>query len=78
MAITIKAAGDTWEVRLGERSRDDGRQTVLFFCTTTNQRPYRVSEVPVEDLAGGLESVGADSLQEIFAASGSLGPKAAD
>jgi hypothetical protein len=74
MAITIKAAGDTWEVRSGERPRN-GFVTVLFFCTTTNQRPYRVSEVPEGHVQGGLESLSENDLQELFAASGSLGTR---
>ena len=77
MAITIKAAGDTWEARLGERERDDDLRTVLFFCMTTNQRPYRVSEVPAADLQGGLEALDAETLHRIFDASGSLGPRVA-
>ena len=78
MAITIKAAGDTWEARLGERARSDGLRTVLFFCVTTNQRPYRVSEVAAAELDGGLEAMSDEALREIFDASGSLGPRAAD
>lgn len=77
MAMTIKAAGDTWEVRLGERPRA-GFHTVLFFCTTTNQRPYRVCEVPVADLDGRLEGLSEAQLQGLFSKSGSLGPKVAD
>ena len=77
MATTIKAAGDTWEVRLGERPRA-GCQTVLFFCTTTNQRPYRVCEVPAAELAGGLEGLSEERLRGLFDRSGSLGPRVAD
>ena len=77
MAITIKAAGDTWEARLGERARDDGLRAVLFFCVTTNQRPYRVSEVPLTELEGGLEGMSEAALRAIFDASGSLGPRVA-
>lgn len=74
MAIAIKAAGDTWEVRLGERPRD-GFHTVLFFCTTTNQRPYRVCEVPADSFSGGLDGLTDADLQDLFALSGSLGAR---
>ena len=72
---TIKAAGDTWSARLGEEMPRPGVRAILFFCTTTNQRPYRVVEVPVERLAGreDLESIDDDALSELFEASGSMG-----
>lgn len=72
--ITIKAAGDTWEVRIGERARE-GFETVMFFCTTTNQRPYRVCEVPAAKLADGLERLTASELQTLFDETGSLGTR---
>lgn len=72
--ITIKAAGDTWEVRIGEHARE-GFETVVFFCTTTNQRPYRVCEVPAAKLAGGLEPLTTAELQALFDETGSLGPR---
>ena len=71
----FKADGDTWSVRLGERSRREGYRSLLFFCTTTNQRPYRVVEVPAEEFSdpeilGQLDNA---ALLELFHASRSLG-----
>ena len=42
MSARIKADGDTWKAQLGE---EGGGRVVLFFCTTTDQRPYRVVEI---------------------------------
>ncbi len=71
----IKAAGDTWRVRLAEREEREGFRTLLFFCVTTNQRPYRVVEVPVQRVAGqtDLDRLDDASLRELFAASRSMG-----
>ena len=44
--VTIKADGDRWKVRLGQDRPRPGIRVVLFFCATTDQRPYRVVEVP--------------------------------
>ncbi len=73
MRRKMKADGDTWSVRLGERSGPE-EQTLLFFCLTTSQRPYRVLQIPRERLPGeaALEALSADELKELFAASGSM------
>ena len=74
MSRKLKADGDTWSVRLSERSERPGFRTLLFFCTTTNQRPYRVVEVPEDRLAGSEELEGIDdaALEELFRASRSM------
>lgn len=71
----IRADGDTWSVRLGEREEREGFRTLLFFCVTTNQRPYRVVEVPVDQVAGQADLARLDdsSLRELFGASRSMG-----
>ena len=71
---TIKAAGDTWSVRIGERPADPELQAIVFFCVTNNQRPYRVLEVRRERIDGpeALESLSAAELRELFDASSSL------
>lgn len=70
----IKADGDTWSVRLAERPDAEGVQTVLFFCVTTSQRPYRVAQVPRERLpdADALAALSDRELEELYAASGSM------
>ncbi len=70
-----KADGDTWIVRLGERAEREGFRTVLFFCETTNQRPYRVVEVPEERIGGSddLQALDDAAIAELFDASRSLG-----
>lgn len=70
----IKAAGDTWLARLGEQTADPEVQTVIFFCATNGQRPYRVVEVPRREMSGpeALERLTADELQVLFDASVSM------
>jgi hypothetical protein len=70
-----KADGDTWIVRLGERAEREGFRTVLFFCETTNQRPYRVVEVPEESIKGpdDLQALDGATIAALFDASRSLG-----
>lgn len=70
----FKADGDTWRVRLGDTSEREGCRTVLFFCLTTNQRPYRVVEVSEDRLADeGVSALDDAALQELFRASRSMG-----
>lgn len=58
MAKRIKADGDTWRATLDASSGRYGR-TVVFFCTSNGQRPWRVvrlgdGEVPSEDVLDGM------------------------
>ncbi|MEE9579510.1 MAG: hypothetical protein V3W24_08000 [Gemmatimonadota bacterium] len=71
----FKADGDAWSVRLGETSEREGFRTLLFFCVTTNQRPYRVVEVPEERLAdqAAVDKLDDASVEELFRASRSMG-----
>lgn len=75
MARKIKADGDTWVVRVGERREAPGVTTVLFFCKTTDQRPYRVAEVPDDRVADAsdLEALSEREILELFRSSGSMG-----
>lgn len=70
----IKADGDTWSVRLGEESDSDDERTLLFFCVTTSQRPYRVLRLPRERLPDeeALEALSDERLRECFDASRSM------
>lgn len=78
MARTIEADGDRWVARVGERREAPGTTTVVFFCKTTDQRPYRVAEVPEERVAGAedLEALSERELLELFRGSGSMGTAA--
>ena len=71
----FKADGDAWSVRLGEASEREGFRTLLFFCVTTNQRPYRVVEVPEERLADQetVDEMDDAAVEELFRASRSMG-----
>lgn len=73
MSRTLKAEGDRWTARLGEARGE--RRPVLFFCTTTDQRPYRVVEVEASRFASDddLEALGGDELGKLFEASRSMG-----
>lgn len=70
----LRADGDRWRVQLGERPPSPDVQLVLFFCLTTDQRPYRVVEVPRERLPddGALALLGKEKLKELFRASRSM------
>lgn len=72
MSRTLKADGDTWRVRLGGTGHEP---VVLFFCATTDQRPYRVVRVASGRFSGD-EDFGAlseDDLRALFQSSRSLG-----
>jgi hypothetical protein len=70
----IKAAGDSWSARIGESPADPEKQTVVFFCVTNGQRPYRVVEVPRRQLESqeALESLSGEELKALFDASVSM------
>jgi hypothetical protein len=70
-----RADGDAWSVRLGEASKREGFRTLLFFCVTTNQRPYRVVEVPDDRLADqeAVNELDDAAVDELFRASRSMG-----
>jgi hypothetical protein len=72
----LKADGDTWTVRIGERAERPGYRTLIFFCTSTNQRPYRVVEVPKERLGDGgedLTGLDEDTLADLYREARALG-----
>lgn len=75
MARKIEADGDTWVVRVGEHRETPGVTTIVFFCKTTDQRPYRVIEVPDDRIADAddLEALTQHELTEMFRDSGSMG-----
>lgn len=72
MSLTLKADGDTWRARLGGTAREP---VVLFFCVTTDQRPYRVARVARDRFSddGDLGRLSADDLRALFEESRSLG-----
>lgn len=74
MSAKIKADGDTWRARLGEEG-EGAEPIVLFFCESTDQRPYRVAEVEPGRFAGpdDLDRAGEEELQTLYRASRSMG-----
>ena len=75
MSRKIKAEGDTWTVRLGDLRPDATTRPILFFCATTDQRPYRVAEVPAERFADSadLEKLDDAELATLYGESRSMG-----
>ena len=71
----FKAEGDSWSVRLSEQATPPEVQVVLFFCLSTDQRPYRVVEVAREELpdVAALKRMSEQELQKLFQASNSMG-----
>lgn len=74
MERIIKADGDRWAVRLSDRSSGDDVRALVFFCRTTDQRPYRVVEVPRERLddESDLEAFSEQELLDLFGSSRSM------
>lgn len=75
MATHIRVDGDRWKVRLGRERSRRGVRAVLFFPVTSDQRPYRVVEVPEDEVEDqeALEALHEERLRELFDASSSLG-----
>ena len=72
MSAKIKADEDTWRAELVE---DATGPIIIFFCTTTNQRPYRVVEIESARAERGLElqDFSEKELRTLFDASRSMG-----
>lgn len=71
MSARIKADGDTWRAEL---AADGDERIVVFFCTTTDQRPYRVVQVAEDRFTPeGFDEIAEDELQALFDASSSMG-----
>ncbi len=75
MSAKIKAEGDSWRVHLGDTAPGVDTRPILFFCTTTDQRPYRVVEVASDRFRDDEELAAAtdDELRSLFEASRSMG-----
>lgn len=74
MERIIRADGDRWAVRLSDRSSGEDVSALVFFCRTTDQRPYRVVEVSRDRLAdeSDLEAFSEKELRNLFDASRSM------
>ncbi len=72
MSTRIKAEGDVWRAELAD---EGGERVLVFFCTSTDQRPYRVVRVDADRYGGSdaLEEISEEELQGLFAASRSMG-----
>ncbi|MDX1394084.1 MAG: hypothetical protein R3195_06830 [Gemmatimonadota bacterium] len=71
MSATIRADGDTWRARRGGR---EGERTIVFFCETTNQRPWRVVSIgDGEDVGEDLAELTEERLMALFERSTSMG-----
>ena len=68
MSREIRADGDRWKVRLGRERPRRGVTAVLFFPVTSDQRPYRVVEVPEDEIEDqpALEELPDDRLPLYF------------
>ncbi|WP_419948071.1 hypothetical protein [Candidatus Palauibacter sp.] len=72
MSTRIKADGATWRATLAE---EGGEHLVVFFCTSSDQRPYRVVRVDADRYAGSgaFDEIPEEELRALFAASRSMG-----
>lgn len=73
--IQIRVDGDRWKVRMSRERAGPGKRAVVFFPQTTDQRPYRVVEVPTERVgsAEALASLSDRELEELFHEARSMG-----
>lgn len=73
MAKRIKADNDTWQATLDASSSRYGR-TVVFFCVSNGQRPWRVARVDEGEIptAEDLDALSADELRALFGRSESM------
>ena len=72
VSMRIKAEGDVWRAELAE---EHGERVVMFFCQSTDQRPYRVVRLD-PDRHGGSETpeeIPEEKLRDLFEASRSMG-----
>lgn len=71
---SIRADNDTWRAELGGTGRE-GYRTIVFFCASNGQRPYRVAEVPAERFASqdDLDRLAEGELRELFGETVSMG-----
>lgn len=74
MDRTIRIDGDRWKVRLSEESPSPGVRALVFFPTTSDQRPYRVVEVDEErvDTVEELARLSERELEELFREAASM------
>ena len=72
MSTRIKAEGDVWRAELAE---EDGERLVVFFCQSTDQRPYRVVRLDPDRHGGSeaLQEMPEEELRGLFEASRSMG-----
>ncbi len=72
LSTRIKAEGDVWRAELAD---EGGERVVVFFCVSTDQRPYRVVRVDPDRYEGSdaLEEIPEEELRGLFEASRSMG-----
>lgn len=75
MTRTIRADEDRWSVRLAKESPEPGKRAVIFFCQTTDQRPYRVATVDESRVSSSeeLEGLSEHEIRELFGSAQSMG-----
>lgn len=72
MSTRIKAEGDVWRAELAD---EGGERVVVFFCQSTDQRPYRVVRLDPDRHGGSeaLEEMSEEDLRSLFETSRSMG-----
>lgn len=71
MAKRIKADNDSWRATL---DTSGGGRTVVFFCASNGQRPYRVVRVDADEVPSQseLDAMSQDELRRLFDRSESM------
>lgn len=72
VSMRIKAEGDVWRAELAD---EGGERVVVFFCQSTDQRPYRVVRLDPDRYGGNEapEEMSEEELRSLFEASRSMG-----
>lgn len=71
MPRSINADGERWEISVDEKHPHPGVTALVFFCASRGGRPYRVVEVPTDQVPGpeALDRLDTDELEQLFSQS---------
>ena len=68
MSSTVKANGESWDIRLSREEPHDGVTSVIFRCLSNSSYGWRVVEVPSGEIEtqDRLDDLSAGEIQRLF------------